>query len=90
MKLYDNNTGEEVKPGDRVTTFRGEVVTVSAIYPPHRPPSTGRVCLVYPDRGPEGSLCYPSVIGCTFVEEQQIIQKTGSQHGRTNQQNRAE
>lgn len=53
---------ERVNVGDRVTTFRGEVYTVSGFSAP-RGSSTGRVYTV------EGSGFYPSVFGIVLTVE---------------------
>lgn len=65
MRLIDDETGRELKRGDTVTTFRGEVGTLRDMTEPHKVGSTGRVTFL-----PEGSAggedrgadYYPSVI----------------------------
>jgi hypothetical protein len=63
MRLFENNTGRELKEGDQVTTFRDEKVELAAIYEPETSAGGrgGRIKL----KGQPG-LYFPSVIGATF------------------------
>lgn len=47
-RLIDEATGNEISPGDRVTTFRGEEYTLSMISRPAEGNSTGRVIITRP------------------------------------------
>jgi hypothetical protein len=53
-------TGQPVKRGDSVKTFRGESATVGGWIEPHKPDSTGRVLLRIGTADPHGY--FPSVI----------------------------
>lgn len=64
INLIDEETGKVVNVGDTVTTFRGEQKTLKAVYP--HDGKTGKVQLGSDDFS---RLLYPSVIGCTFVQE---------------------
>lgn len=66
MLIFDQ-TGEEVKIGAIVSTFRGEIVTVKRITKPHKPGSTGRVSLLF--EGGFQSDYFPSVIDASWKEE---------------------
>jgi hypothetical protein len=43
VKLVDATTGKEVKPGDEITTFRGEVDIYRYAQPPHKESASGKV-----------------------------------------------
>lgn len=43
VKLVCINTGDEKTFGDEVTSFRGEVVTIKSMRPPHKSSSSGFV-----------------------------------------------
>jgi ribosomal protein L21E len=60
MKLV-NKQGKEVKPGDTVVSFRGDVEVMKAATPPRHSGSTGRVLT---DRGE----FYPGVYNLKWVE----------------------
>jgi hypothetical protein len=65
--LVHETTGQEIRPGAACTTFRGETVTVSALYPaPPESASSGKVLITSATDGFEREI-YPSVIGCRFV-----------------------
>lgn len=65
MKLIYEKTGQEVKVGDKVETFRGETVEVSFFRPPHKPSSEGHVS-VKRDGGTREF--YVSVIGAEWID----------------------
>lgn len=62
-ELIDAKSGDQVRLGDYVTTFRGETGTLTAVYPPHKPSSEGKVAVEVHGRS---GVLYPSVIGCSF------------------------
>lgn len=65
FKLIHNATGNELKPGGAVTTFRGEPVTLNFFEPPRSANSSGRVyCTIDGDE----AVWYPSVIDCTIIQ----------------------
>lgn len=43
VKLINQTTGEEVRKGDTITTFRGEEQICRYINPPHKSSSVGHV-----------------------------------------------
>lgn len=57
VKLINRTTGEEVKIGDTVTSFRGKKAKVKYMNPPHKSSSSGYV-----------NNYYASVYDCEFVE----------------------
>ena len=57
VKLVDATTGAEVKPGDQIITFDGEVHTYRYAQPPHKPSANGKV-----------NNFYASVYNLKFVE----------------------
>ena len=57
--------GSEVKVGQRVLTFRGELVVVTGWSAPHKPSSEGRVYVTYAD-GMSREF-FPSVVDCKIV-----------------------
>lgn len=59
MKLV-NKHGKEIKVGDKVTNFRGEVRTVQEIHPPHKSSSCGHITT-------EGGFHYVTVYSLEFV-----------------------
>jgi len=67
MKLVDKN-GNEIKPGDTVTTFRGEKAKLVSFRPPHKLSSTGHVFIRSDDNKVYGEF-YPSVIGATIIDD---------------------
>jgi hypothetical protein len=67
MKLFSDN-GHEIRIGDTVETFRGEEVTVIGFRPPHKPGSTGLVCVRFNGGDRRDAEFYPSVIGAHFTE----------------------
>ena len=64
MKLYYDLTGNEVKVGDKIKTFRGDRVTIHDIEQPKHSASTGRVHV----KNAAGivSAYYPGVIDATW------------------------
>lgn len=60
MKLYDTKTNRPLNEGDRVTTFRGERVTLRGGHPPHKPESSGRIYVS--ENGRDEFTYYPGVI----------------------------
>ena len=65
-KLVDVTDGHEIKEGESVKDFRGEQMVFAKAFPPHKPSSSGRVCVKIFDNYRE---YYPSVINAKFVEE---------------------
>jgi hypothetical protein len=63
MKLI-GSFGKELKPGDKVVTFRGDEMTFKSGREPHKPSSTGRVYLT-DSEGHEHEF-FPGVIGASF------------------------
>jgi hypothetical protein len=61
--LVNSNTGEPLKIGDPVITFRGEEARLVGMTPPRREGSSGRVELALGNGNAE---YYPSVIGAEF------------------------
>ena len=45
MRLVYESNGREVKVGDLVKTFRGDRVVVTFFREPHKPSSSGKVCV---------------------------------------------
>lgn len=69
-RLICERTGEEIKVGDEVDTFRGDQVRVVGIRPPHRPGSSGRVIVdELSANGSRGQEYFPSVIDAKIVED---------------------
>ena len=67
MKLI-NCEGKEVKVGDMVMND-DEVLFVESIVKPHKPSSTGKVCVHDEDKA--WSQCYyPSVLGMEWVDRE--------------------
>ena len=64
MKLVNEKTLKEVHTGDLVKTFRSEYGILKHFTIPHKPGSTGRVCVELNGLQQEW---YPSVIGCKFI-----------------------
>ena len=60
-------SGQPVKRGDVVKTFRGEDATVDGWVEPHKPDSTGRVLLRIEPYQPHAY--FPSVINAEWREE---------------------
>lgn len=67
MRLIYTATGKEAKHGDQVQTFRGEPCTLAMFTEPHKPSSTGRVYVRFPDSEGVASF-FPSVIGAEWIE----------------------
>lgn len=65
-KLIDERTGNEIKSGEKVTTFRGETYELTDFSPPKHSASTGRVYLA-DDEGNTMEF-YPGVIGAKIVD----------------------
>jgi hypothetical protein len=68
MKLVNEKTGEALLVGDTVTTFRGEVGTLTACSAPRHEGSSGRVYVKFSGGFGYEASYYPSVIGAKFVE----------------------
>jgi hypothetical protein len=66
QKLINTLTGEEIKPGALLRTFRGEEVTLVAIHEPKHPGSSGKVTCR--DANGTQHLWNVFVIGAFFVE----------------------
>jgi hypothetical protein len=65
-KLLCEETGNEIKAGDAVVTFRGERATVIGFQPPQHPASTGRVHIK--DAEGRDHWFFPGVINARIVE----------------------
>lgn len=62
--LIEQGTGDELKVGDKVVTFRGEEGELLWLRPPHKPSSQGHVGIqTHPDRKQE---FYANVIGARY------------------------
>jgi hypothetical protein len=57
VKLVSIETGKEVKLGDSITDFRGDIETLQSMKPPHKSSSSGYV-----------NDYYAGVYNCKFVE----------------------
>lgn len=68
MRLIYKDTGKEVKPGDKVKSFRDELATVVSFSKPHKPSSSGRV-LVDDGNGFQHEY-YVSVYGMEWVDRE--------------------
>ena len=68
-KLINEETGLEVKEGDKVTTFRDEIGTLVSFAEPHKPSSSGKVYVQFDGLDYRREF-YPSVIGCKIVDHQ--------------------
>lgn len=64
MKLIKED-GSEVSVGQRIPTFRGELVEILGFSAPHKPSSTGRVHVRFADGSSREF--FPSVVGCFIV-----------------------
>lgn len=64
VELVHNMKHQSYGPGDPVRDSRGAEGLIISLAPPHKPGSTGKVCV----RWASGFVheVYPSVIGCTF------------------------
>lgn len=71
MRLVYKTSGNEVKIGDICILHDGEVVTVSGIYKPHKPSSTGRVYVTFPDD--TGVEYFPVVIDASWIEREDHV-----------------
>jgi hypothetical protein len=67
MRLICKSTREELKPGQRVSTFRGEIGTLIGATPPHKPGSTGRIVFQQDGASFTGEY-FPSVINAEWVD----------------------
>jgi hypothetical protein len=67
MKLIHKSTGQEVREGDIVESFRGESAIVIGWTKPHSPASTGRITV---QSGRDEHTCYPSVYSCEWIERE--------------------
>lgn len=65
--LTDTYDGTPAIMGKTYLDFRGDEATLVSATPPHKPSSTGRVC-VEDDKGFIHEV-YPSVIGLSWVEQ---------------------
>jgi hypothetical protein len=63
MKLVHNSTGEEVKVGDKVTSFRGEVEKVTFFREPRSAASQGHIVT-------KAGEYYCSVYDCKWIERE--------------------
>lgn len=72
MKLVYDLTGNEVKVGDVVPQREGPPCTVKFFRPPHKPASSGKVTITWPDgKGSEQTQeVYVGCIGATWVERE--------------------
>lgn len=68
--IIDSRTGEDLKIGTRVKTFRGEEFILEGFYAKSAP-STGRVILRKPGSAVKEEY-YPAVIGAAVVEDQEV------------------
>lgn len=68
IRLVDKKSRREICVGDRVTTFRGEVLILRNFRPGWKPGSTGRVGLADPDGTFHGEY-FPGVIDAEVVTE---------------------
>jgi hypothetical protein len=67
MRLVNEKTGQPVKVGDVVKTFRGEQVMVTSLHPPHKINSSGHVtCRSIGKKWTQEF--YPSVIGARYID----------------------
>jgi hypothetical protein len=65
MKLYDKQTGKELKPGDMVVSrYSREEFILDYLLPPHKPSSEGKISVKY--KGGGTRLFYPSVVGAEY------------------------
>lgn len=69
MRLVYETTGEEVKVGDIVTTFRGKKCEVKYFAPPHKPSSEGKIT-VQEEGCTFCSEYYVGVIGAKWIERE--------------------
>lgn len=67
MQLVDITTGDQIRPGDSVTTYRGEIYVLRNFRPPHKPGSTGRVGLDNLDGSFHGEF-FPGVINARIED----------------------
>lgn len=65
LKLFNSKTGEQLKVGDRVKTFRGESATLLGMQEPQHAASTGRVFVKIDGTQYESSF-FPGVIGAEW------------------------
>ena len=68
MRLVYDDTKNEVKTGDKVTTGKGEPCEVVYVVKPHKPGSTGRVALKFEDGWQHEY--FPGVIGAGWIERE--------------------
>lgn len=71
MRLVHKKTGEPVKAGDKITSFRGEEAVLVDKYKPDASNALGRVYVRWSD-GPEDVQIgfYPSVFGLEWVDRE--------------------
>lgn len=69
MRLIYEETGEEVKVGDKAKTFRGEECTVTYFRPPHKSNSEGKISVRF-DGSSFDMEFYVSVIGAKWIERE--------------------
>lgn len=68
-KVIEEASGNEVKPGMKVLSFRNEIYEFQSFRSPQSAGSTGRVQVKHCDTGTEQEF-YPSVFGLKIVEAQ--------------------
>lgn len=69
MRLVYEETGKEVKVGDKAVTFRGEPVEVTYFREPHKASSSGKVSVKR--EGASMSMeYYVGVIGAEWIERE--------------------
>lgn len=69
MRLVYEETGEEVKVGDKAKTFRGEECTVTYFRQPHKSNSEGKISVRFDDSSFDMEF-YVSVIGAKWIERE--------------------
>ena len=65
MRLIYENNGRQVKEGDVVKTFRGDMCKIVRMVQPHKSSSTG---LVYVEQNKFVSGFYPEVVGAVWID----------------------
>lgn len=60
--------GQEVKVGDEVCTFRGELCTVTHLHPPRHSASAGHVTVKFSESPGDTGYYYVSVIGAKWID----------------------
>jgi len=67
-KLIEEASGNEVKPGMTILSFRNELYKFISFRAPHKPGSTGRINVEHCDTGREQEF-FPTVFGLKIVEK---------------------